>query len=63
MNHEEMQALIDKDGYQAVLNCICVAMAAKITPLSIGYDLVWEKAKDLNMLAYKMDRVRVGEAI
>jgi hypothetical protein len=59
---EQLQALIDQHGYQAVLNEFSVIMASKITPLTIGYDLVWEKGKDLNQLAFKMDRVRVGEA-
>jgi len=59
---ETLTNLINQHGYQAVLNELCVIMAAKISPLIIGYDLVWAKSKELNQVAYQLDRVRTGEA-
>lgn len=58
----QLEALIAEHGYQAVLNDLCVLMGKAITPNVIGYDVVWASAKDLSQVAYKLDRVRAGEA-
>ena len=59
---EQLEKLIAEHGHQAVLNDLCVIMATKITPLIIGYDVIWQAAEKLSQLAYKLDRVKSGEA-